>query len=142
MRIEAVITSSCVRTCAVLGLQQEPLEQGDSLPSWRKSCPRRMPGRARRGGVRFSRRARPFQVAIGMQKYIYHRPAHGEGVEGHQPPYIALGDFTMLKEGMTISNEPGLYDPENGFGYNHSDCVLVTAKGGVPMTKEWCFLKL
>ncbi len=88
-----------------------------------------------------------YQVKMGMQKYIYHRPAHGQGSEGHQPPYIALGDFTTLKEGMTFSNEPGLYDPQNGFGYNHSDCVLVTAKGGVPMgsvplTKDWCFLKL
>lgn len=87
------------------------------------------------------------QVKMGMQKYVYHRPAHGEGMEGHQPPYIALGDFTTLEEGMTFSNEPGLYDPENGFGYNHSDNVLVTARGGVPMSsvplsKEWCFLKL
>ena len=88
-----------------------------------------------------------YQVKAGMQKYIYHRPAHGQGMEGHQPPYIALGDFTTLQEGMMFSNEPGLYDPESGFGYNHSDCVLVTAKGGipmgsVPMTKEWCFLKV
>jgi len=87
------------------------------------------------------------QVKSGMQKYIYHRPAHGQGMEGHQPPYVALGDFTTMQAGMTFSNEPGLYDPENGFGYNHSDCVLVTAGGGipmgsVPMTKEWCFLKL
>jgi len=88
-----------------------------------------------------------YQVKMGMQKYIYHRPAHGEGMEGHQPPYIALGDFTTLEEGMTFSNEPGLYDAENGFGYNHSDNVLVTAKTGipqssVPLSKEWCFLKL
>ena len=87
------------------------------------------------------------QVKMGMQKYIYHRPAHGQGMEGHQAPYIALGDFTTLQTGMTFSNEPGLYDPENGFGYNHSDCLLVTPGGGipmgsVPMTKEWCFLKL
>lgn len=88
-----------------------------------------------------------YQVKAGMQKYIYHRPAHGQGMEGHQPPYIALGDFTTIREGMMFSNEPGLYDAEGGFGYNHSDCVLITAKGGVPMgsvpmTKEWCFLKI
>ena len=87
------------------------------------------------------------QVQNGMAKYVYHRPAHGEGSEGHQPPYIALGDHTMLQEGMTFSNEPGLYAPDLGFGYNHSDNVLVTAKrgvqmGSVPFTKEWCFLKL
>jgi Xaa-Pro aminopeptidase len=87
------------------------------------------------------------QVKNGMAKYVYHRPAHGEGSEGHQPPYIALGDHTMLEEGMTFSNEPGLYASDLGFGYNHSDNVLVTAKrgiqmGSVPASKEWCFLKL
>ena len=87
------------------------------------------------------------QVKNGMAKYVYHRPAHGEGSEGHQPPYIALGDHTMLETGMMFSNEPGLYVPDQGFGYNHSDNVLVTAKrgvqmGSVPYTKEWCFLTL
>jgi Xaa-Pro aminopeptidase len=87
------------------------------------------------------------QVKNGMAKYVYHRPAHGEGSEGHQPPYIALGDHTMLEAGMTFSNEPGLYAPDLGFGYNHSDNVLVAAErgiqmGSVPFTREWCFLKL
>ena len=52
------------------------------------------------------------QVKQGMQKYIYHRPAHGMGMEGHQPPYLSLGDYTMLEPGMIFSVEPGLYDPE------------------------------
>ncbi len=87
------------------------------------------------------------QVRNGMAEYIYHRPAHGQGSEGHQPPYIALGDHTMLEEGMTFSNEPGLYAPALGFGYNHSDLVLVTKDrglqlGSVPATQEWCFLRL
>ncbi|MBI4169223.1 MAG: hypothetical protein HY510_04720, partial [Acidobacteria bacterium] len=47
----------------------------------------------------------------------------------------------------TFSNEPGLYAPDLGFGYNHSDNVLVTAErgiqmGSVPFTREWCLLKL
>jgi len=88
-----------------------------------------------------------YQVKHGVAKYIYHRPAHGEGMEGHQPPWIALGDYTVLEEGMTFSVEPGLYDPENGFGYNPSDNLLVTKDKGVlmssvPYTKEWMFLKL
>jgi Xaa-Pro dipeptidase len=88
-----------------------------------------------------------YQVKNGVAKYIYHRPAHGEGMEGHQAPWLALGDYTVLKEGMTFSVEPGLYDPENGFGYNPSDNLLVTEKKGVlmssvPYSKEWMFLKL
>ncbi len=90
-----------------------------------------------------------YQVKQGkdIQKLLYQRVGHGEGMEGHQPPYIALGDQTLLEEGMTFSVEPGLFDPTNDFGYNPSDCLLVTKKKGVlmssvPYSKEWMFLKL
>jgi len=83
----------------------------------------------------------------GLEKHVYHRPAHGEGSEGHQAPYLALGDETILEENMTFSNEPGLYHPEGGFGYNHSNLVRVTKNAGeqinqTPLTKEWCWIKL
>ena len=90
-----------------------------------------------------------YQVDYGMEQYIYHRPAHGVGqnYEGHQPPYISLGDHSVLEEGMTFSVEPGLYDAERGIGVNPSDRLLVTKKGGVlmsnvPYSKEWSFLTL
>lgn len=90
-----------------------------------------------------------YQVEQGkdIQKLLYQRVAHGQGMEGHQAPYIALGEQTVLEEGMTFSVEPGLFDPENDFGYNPSDCLLVTKKKGVlmssvPYSKEWMFLKL
>jgi Xaa-Pro aminopeptidase len=88
-----------------------------------------------------------YQAAQGVQKYVYHRPGHGEGVEGHQSPYISLGDHTMLRRGMCFSEEPGLYDPASGCGFNWSDTVVVGAKSGyrmsrVPYGKEWCWLKL
>ncbi len=68
-------------------------------------------------------------------------------MEGHQPPWISLGDYTVLENGMMFSVEPGLYDPERGFGYNPSDNLLVTEKKGilmssVPYSKKWAFLKL
>lgn len=88
-----------------------------------------------------------YQVKMGMQPYLYQRVAHGEGMEGHQEPYIALGEETVLEEGMTFSMEPGLFNPEGGYGYNPSDNVLVAkdkgiAMGSMPLTKEWCFLTL
>ncbi len=81
----------------------------------------------------------------GMEKYVYHRPAHGEGMEGHQPPYIALGDTTVLEEGMMFSNEPGLYNLEDGYGYNHSNNIVITKDGArrmnnAPLTKEFCWI--
>jgi Xaa-Pro dipeptidase len=83
----------------------------------------------------------------GMEKYVYHRPAHGEGMEGHQPPYIALGDATVLAEGMMFSNEPGLYNIEGGYGYNHSNNIVITADGSrrmnaAPLTKEFCWIRM
>ena len=63
-----------------------------------------------------------YQIKSGMQDFIYHRPGHGQGqnYEGHQPPCLALGDDTVIEEGMTFSVEPGLYDEKNGIGINPS----------------------
>jgi Xaa-Pro dipeptidase len=93
--------------------------------------------------------ARVLELArrAGLERFVYHRPAHGAGMEGHQRPYIALGDATVLAEGMMFSNEPGLYDPAGGYGYNHSNNLLITSQRGVqmnktPLTKEWCWLAI
>lgn len=88
-----------------------------------------------------------FQVREGCAHLVYHRPGHGIGMEGHQPPYHALGDYTVMQVGMHFSNEPGLYDPEHGFGLNFSDNILVAKGKGLqmgttPATKEWCFVEL
>ena len=82
-----------------------------------------------------------------MQTYIFHRPGHGEASEGHYAPYIALGDRTVLKRNSIFSEEPGLYDPEGGVGYNWSDNIVTGVNTGyrmsfVPYTKDWLFVKL
>ena len=89
------------------------------------------------------------QVDNGMADFIYHRPAHGQGTfgVGHQPPFIALGDYSEIEENMTFSMEPGLYDAANGIGINPSDSLRVTAAKGVrfssiPFSREWSFLTL
>jgi Xaa-Pro aminopeptidase len=83
----------------------------------------------------------------GVEQYVFHRPAHGEGMEGHQPPYLSLGDPTVLVENMMLSNEPGLYNVAGGYGYNHGNILLVGTDRArqmnqTPMTKEWCFIKI
>ena len=82
---------------------------------------------------------------LGVEQYAYHRPAHGQGMEGHQAPYISPGDTTVLQPGMCFSNEPGLYDAENGVGYNHGNVVIVGTEGAevpnaYPMTPASCFI--
>jgi Xaa-Pro dipeptidase len=60
----------------------------------------------------------------GFEKFLRHRTGHGIGLEGHESPWIAEGDKTVLKQGMTLSCEPGVYDPDWG-GFRHSDTVVV-----------------
>ena len=88
-----------------------------------------------------------YQVEQGVQEFVYHRPAHGAGVEGHQAPWLALGDYTMMRQNMCFSEEPGLYDPGHGCGFNWSDTVVVGKETGyrmsrVPYSEEWCWIKL
>jgi Xaa-Pro aminopeptidase len=65
----------------------------------------------------------------GFEKFLKHRTGHGIGLEGHESPWIAEGDKTVLKEGMTFSCEPGVYDPDWG-GFRHSDTVVVRKDKG------------
>jgi Xaa-Pro dipeptidase len=90
-----------------------------------------------------------YQIAQGMQEFIYHRPGHGQGQNfvGHQPPFLALGDHTVIEEGMTFSVEPGLYDARSGIGVNPSDRLVVLKDRSVlmsriPFSKEWSYLRV
>jgi Xaa-Pro dipeptidase len=65
----------------------------------------------------------------GFGAFLRHRTGHGIGLEGHESPWIAEGDQTVLREGMTFSCEPGVYDPDFG-GLRHSDTVVVRKDGG------------
>jgi Xaa-Pro dipeptidase len=98
-------------------------------------------------GAAVAKAVHSHQIESGCAHLVYHRPGHGQGSEGHQPPYHALGDHTMLRAGMHFSNEPGLYDIANGFGFNHGNMILVGEARGLqmgtaPATKEWCLLTL
>ena len=70
----------------------------------------------------------------GFEKFLKHRTGHGVGLEGHESPWIAEGDKTVLKEGMVFSCEPGVYDPDWG-GVRHSDTVIVRKDKGEILNK-------
>ena len=70
----------------------------------------------------------------GFENFLRHRTGHGIGLEGHEPPWIADGDKTVLKQGMTFSCEPGVYDPDWG-GVRHSDTVVVRKDKGEVLNK-------
>jgi Xaa-Pro dipeptidase len=69
----------------------------------------------------------------GFEKFLKHRTGHGIGLDGHEAPWIAEGDKAVLKEGMTFSCEPGVYDPDWG-GFRHSDTVIVRKDKGEVMS--------
>jgi Xaa-Pro dipeptidase len=70
----------------------------------------------------------------GLGSFLRHRTGHGIGLEGHESPWIAEGDKTVLRQGMTFSCEPGVYDPDFG-GFRHSDTVLVRKDRGESLNR-------
>lgn len=74
------------------------------------------------------RAARAVIVAAGYGERFIHRTGHGIGREVHEPPYIIEGNATVLVEGMTFSDEPGIY-LDGDFGVRIEDQVAVTATG-------------
>src|SRR6202023_179500 len=61
-------------------------------------------------------------------KFFTHRLGHGIGLDGHEHPYLVRGSQTLLEPGMTFSNEPGIYIP-NEFGVRCEDDMVIPADG-------------
>jgi Xaa-Pro aminopeptidase len=69
----------------------------------------------------------------GLMNLVSHHTGHGLGLEGHEPPWLDIGNKEFLKTGMIVSCEPGIY--EVGFaGFRHSDTVLMMDDGGHVLT--------
>ncbi|WP_207782841.1 M24 family metallopeptidase [Phytoactinopolyspora limicola] len=69
----------------------------------------------------------------GYAANIRHRQGHGIGLNFHEPPWLEDGDTTVLRSGMVVSSEPGVYVPGHA-GYRISDTVLVTDDGPERLT--------
>ena len=61
-------------------------------------------------------------------KYFTHRLGHGMGMDGHEWPYLVHGNRTILKPGMTFSNEPGIYVPGE-YGLRCEDDMVISESG-------------
>jgi Xaa-Pro dipeptidase len=61
-------------------------------------------------------------------KFFAHRVGHGIGLDIHEHPYLVRGSTTVLQPGMTFSNEPGIYIP-NEFGIRCEDDMVITPNG-------------
>ena len=65
-------------------------------------------------------------------KYFTHRLGHGIGMDGHEWPYLVRGNRTILKPGMTFSDEPGIYVPGD-YGLRCEDLMVITESGSAEL---------
>jgi Xaa-Pro dipeptidase len=63
-----------------------------------------------------------------LLSYTRHHTGHNIGLQGHEMPFLDLGDETILQPGMLFTVEPGLYVEGLG-GFRHSDTIVVTDDG-------------
>jgi Xaa-Pro aminopeptidase len=69
--------------------------------------------------------ARSVIEAAGYGKQFIHTTGHGLGLEIHEAPSINSSNQYVLKSGMAITIEPGIYLPGK-FGYRHEDTLYLT----------------
>ncbi len=83
--------------------------------------------------------ARKVLRKVGLGRYFTHSTGHGVGLEIHEAPRVAAGQKDVLKPGMVITIEPGVYFPGK-WGVRIEDMVAVT-KGGcevlTPTSKDF-----
>jgi len=72
--------------------------------------------------------ARKVLRKAGLGRYFTHSTGHGVGLEIHEAPRVAAGQMEVLKPGMVITIEPGVYFPGK-WGVRIEDMVAVREGG-------------
>lgn len=86
--------------------------------------------------------ARDIIDSAGYGKYFRHSTGHGVGLDIHEAPNVSPKSETILKKGMIITDEPGIYLPDK-FGVRTEDMIYVTENGCknlVTLSKELIIL--
>ncbi|MEM3326128.1 MAG: M24 family metallopeptidase, partial [Thermoproteus sp.] len=78
--------------------------------------------------------ARRVVEEYGFGRYFIHSTGHGVGIEVHEPPRVSATSEDVLKEGMVITIEPGVYIPDIG-GVRIENMVYISPGGVSVMNK-------
>jgi Xaa-Pro aminopeptidase len=80
----------------------------------------------------------PLNTQAPVEGYV-HTLGHGVGLNVHERPWSGLTatDDNILKPGVVITSEPGLYYPEKGMGVRIEDTLWVRPDGKVEILAEY-----
>jgi len=79
--------------------------------------------------------ARDMIKQAGFGDYFGHGLGHGVGLATHEAPRLGPRKPTVLKQGMVVTVEPGIYVPGEG-GVRLEEMVFLTAQGAEIMTSD------
>ncbi len=87
------------------------------------------------------KRVRDIIEEAGFGELFGHGTGHGVGRRIHERPALNKKDNTILKSGMVVTVEPGIYDKEIG-GVRIEDLLLITEEGAKSLTTSDRELKI
>ncbi len=76
---------------------------------------------------------RDYITEKGYGEYFGHSTGHGLGMDVHEAPSLSFRSETVLKPGMVVTIEPGIYIPDVG-GCRIEDDILITKDGNESFT--------
>jgi len=123
--------SDCTRTFAVGHVDETARSMYDAVGDALLAATE-----AARPGARVSEvdaAARDLLSERGLGAYFVHGVGHGVGLEIHESPALAPRVRTVLKPGMVVTVEPGVYIPGTG-GIRLEDTLLITEDGAEVLT--------